>query len=236
MKKYLLNFLALLFSTSALAGIKDDFLSPLESQEAKYTLLTGSLLTATTLIFKKDLIEKPQLEYSVSKPMGKYSKYGDLAGQLVPNAVYSLGMLGYGYFAEDSLAYERASGMFKATLYSSILTTVLKYTVREQRPDKSARNSFPSGHTTTAFAFASYVGAEHGYGWGVPAYLMAAAVGFSRINDNKHWVNDVVMGATIGTAYGLGISFINKKEKENKITITPKYTKEEQSINLSYSF
>lgn len=233
MLRYLLIFF--LISTRAFSGIQEDAFAPINTN-AKYVLMVGSFLTATTLIFKNDLIEKPQEKYSVEKPLGKYSQYGDLAGQLAPNAIYSLGMLGYGYFAEDSLAYERATGMFKATIYACILTTALKYTVREQRPGEGARNSFPSGHTTSAFAFASYVGSEHGYTWGIPAYLIAAVVGFSRINDNAHWVNDVVAGATIGTAYGLGISLLNKKEKEKKISITPKYSKEEQSLHLTYSF
>jgi membrane-associated phospholipid phosphatase len=82
---------------------------------------------------------------------------------------------------------------------------VLKYSVRQERPDSTQRNSFPSGHTTTAFAFAAVVGEEHGWRWGVPAYALATLVGWSRMNDNKHYLHDVLAGATIGTSVGLGV-------------------------------
>lgn len=236
MKKILTGILIILFaSQTQAASIKEEFLSPLTTN-AKYVVYGGAVATAATLLFKHDTIYRPQVKIAGNQPMGSYSEYGDLLGQLVPNAAYSLGMFAYGHFSDNERANERAWSMIKATTYASIVTTVLKYTVQEERPGDGARNSFPSGHTTTAFAFASYVGAEHGWAWGIPAYLMAAGVGFSRINDNAHWMNDVVAGAAIGTAYGLGISLLNKKEREGKIKITPTLTPTVQSLNVSWDF
>jgi hypothetical protein len=41
------------------------------------------------------------------------------------------------------------------------------------------------------------------------AYSLAGFVAYSRMNDNQHWLHDVLAGATIGTSYGVGISEIN---------------------------
>lgn len=74
------------------------------------------------------------------------------------------------------------------------------------RPDNyNQKDSFPSGHTTAAFAFASTIWAEHGVYWGTAAYLGATYAGLSRINDNRHRINDVIAGASIGMSYGIGL-------------------------------
>ena len=74
----------------------------------------------------------------------------------------------------------------------------LKYTVREPRPDTGTRNSFPSGHTMTAFAGAELVRSEYGWGVGMGAYALATTVGFMRMYNGRHWFNDVLAGAGLG--------------------------------------
>ena len=74
----------------------------------------------------------------------------------------------------------------------------VKHIVREPRPDTGARNSFPSGHTMTAFAGAELVRSEYGWGVGMGAYAMAATVGFMRMYNGRHWFNDVLAGAGFG--------------------------------------
>lgn len=63
----------------------------------------------------------------------------------------------------------------------------------------SSRASWPSGHTAQAFSLASSVSDEIDF---VPAtvalYTAASLTGWSRINDNRHWLSDVVSGALIG--------------------------------------
>ena len=62
----------------------------------------------------------------------------------------------------------------------------------------AAHASWPSGHTTSAFAFAVAVGmAFPKLRW--PMLAIAALVGLSRMVLNKHYLGDVIMGATIGT-------------------------------------
>lgn len=74
----------------------------------------------------------------------------------------------------------------------------LKYTVCEPRPFSGTRNSFPSGHTTTAFAGAELVRSEYGWGPGLAAYAMATTVGVMRMYNGRHWLNDVVAGVGFG--------------------------------------
>lgn len=80
---------------------------------------------------------------------------------------------------------------------SVVLTQGLKYAVDEQRPNGAAR-SFPSGHTSLAFSGAEFIRKEYGWGWGIPAYLAASYVGWSRVESKQHYTHDVLAGAVIG--------------------------------------
>lgn len=90
-----------------------------------------------------------------------------------------------------------------ATAYATmgILVNSVKYTVKELRPDGSKRNSFPSGHTATAFMGAELVRMEYKDAspwYGVGAYTVACGIGFLRLYNERHWCNDVLAGAGIG--------------------------------------
>lgn len=80
---------------------------------------------------------------------------------------------------------------------------VVKNAAHEQRPDGSDYLSFPSGHTTEAFAGAEFMRMEFkdvSPWYGVAGYVMAAATGFLRMYNNKHWMSDVIGGAGVGIA------------------------------------
>jgi len=80
---------------------------------------------------------------------------------------------------------------------TELLTYGLKYGVNAERPNGGGQ-SFPSGHTSIAFASAEFMRKEYGWGWGIPAYLVASYVGWSRVESEKHWPRDVWAGAAIG--------------------------------------
>lgn len=72
--------------------------------------------------------------------------------------------------------------------------------------------SFPSGHTTAAFALASTVTSESQRWWprrtwivGPVMYGAATVVGLSRMYNNRHWASDVALGAAIGTFSGIKV-------------------------------
>ena len=89
-----------------------------------------------------------------------------------------------------------------ATSYALMgaMVNATKYTVNSLRPDASAHNSFPSGHTATAVMGAELVRSEYGNWAGLGAYAVAATVGVLRMYNNRHWVNDVLGGAACGFA------------------------------------
>ncbi len=224
LKRTLISFALMTYCGVAPAGeftdalwenIKSPTLKP-----ARYAIYAGSALTLSLVLLEKQVVDPVQEEAVESKPLGRSSKYGDKLGQLYPNLAYVLGMYGYGAIYKDQDALTNSSLMLQATIYSSVVATALKYTVRERRPDNpKIKNSFPSGHTTTIFAFASYIGCRHSLPWGIAAYSAAAFVGFSRMNDNAHWIHDVTAGATIGTAYGLGVCAAEKERATKKTPI-----------------
>lgn len=178
--------------------------------DAKYIFWTGSALTLGVLLFEDKIVDPTQNEFK-EKPLGSLTKVGDLAGQMIPNVLYCAGEWIAGSNGDPN-GKRRALGMFKASAYAASTTTILKYTIREPRPNGNARNSFPSGHATTAFAFAGYIFEEHGFYAGLPAIGLATLVAASRINDNMHYLHDVLFGATIGLSYGMGISSLDKNQ------------------------
>lgn len=96
----------------------------------------------------------------------------------------------------------------------------LKHVTNVRRPGNGAYNSFPSGHTATAFMTATMLHKEYGQEspwYSVGAYAMATTTGVTRILNNKHWASDVFVGAAIGiVSVELGYllsDLIFKKEK-----------------------
>ena len=88
----------------------------------------------------------------------------------------------------------------------------IKYTASELRPDGSTHNSWPSGHTATAFVGATILHKEYGLTrspwYSIAGYTVATATGVMRVLNNRHWISDVLSGAGIGIlstelAYGI---------------------------------
>lgn len=119
--------------------------------------------------------------------------------QYVPLAsVYGLSLLG----AEAKHNYvDRTLELATSYVILGAVVNGIKYTVREPRPNGSANNSFPSGHTATTFMGAEMVRIEYGdeSPWfSVGAYTIATAVGVLRVYNNHHWFTDVFAGAGVG--------------------------------------
>jgi membrane-associated phospholipid phosphatase len=82
------------------------------------------------------------------------------------------------------------------------LTLGVKLIVRRERPDGSNHASFPSGHSSGAFASATVLQRHYGWKAGVPAYAVAGYIATSRLNEGKHYLSDVVFGAAVGILAG----------------------------------
>jgi len=88
-------------------------------------------------------------------------------------------------------------------------------------------SSFPSGHSSAAFAAAASITAEVSarypkLTWVVAPvlYTGAAMVGWARLSDNKHWLSDVFMGAGLGTFTGIKVVRYTHKHPNNWVDRT----------------
>jgi membrane-associated phospholipid phosphatase len=99
------------------------------------------------------------------------------------------------------------------------LVNGIKYSAKEMRPDGSTANSWPSGHTATAFVGATLLHKEYGLTrspwYSVAGYGVATATGVMRVLNNRHWISDIMSGAGIGIMSGeLGYALIDLLFKE----------------------
>lgn len=119
----------------------------------------------------------------------------------VPAAsVYALNALGI--HGEHNLK-DRTILLLMSQVFAQGTVFSLKSWTHTLRPDGSAYNSFPSGHTAEAFANAEFLRQEYkdvSPWYGIAGYAVATTTGMLRMYNNKHWLNDVVAGAGIGIA------------------------------------
>lgn len=188
-----------------------------------YGLVTPSIkgLNKLDLDIKKSTLDANA--YKKTK-IDNYTQYAPMA------SVYALNLMGY----------KGKNNLRDATvilLTSKIISTAgaksIKYLSKRLRPDSSSNNSFPSGHTTEAFANATFLFEEYKHKniWiGIAGYAVAAASGYLRIYNNKHWLSDVVAGAGLGIAstefaYWLYPKFSKRlfKSKANSTVLLPNY-------------
>ncbi len=254
MNKIFLFFCASVFCTQSIAESSDSFgkkvlndiASPVTTK-AKWVLIYGAGATLAFDFLESNLLEGAQVKIAGDKPLGKWNSLGDWGGRLQPNIFYFGGMLLYSWLGKSEKALDRSILMLKSTVYAATWSTLLKVSIREPRPDSpDERTSFPSGHTTTAFAFASVIGAEHEWYWGLGAYTLATLTAISRVNDNRHFIHDVVAGATIGASYGLGLYYkshpdsatanASSYESSTVITLLPNEELSGPVFNISASF
>lgn len=99
--------------------------------------------------------------------------------------------------------YEGTTQLVKSTALALGSTLLLKYTVDEERPT-GGNHSFPSGHASISFSSAEFIRKRYGWDYGLPAYLAATFVGFSRVESEQHYFHDVLAGA----ALGIGSSYL----------------------------
>ena len=146
---------------------------------------------------------------------------------------YAIGIVGsfyiYGEIFKDPRAKTTALDSIAASaIASGIVTNSLKYVIGRGRPTDghgaynfrpfSGQDSFSSGHTTEAFALASVISEHYDAPWvQVTAYGLASAVGYARLNNNRHWPSDVLAGATIGTFVGKTVVHFNAKHRQVSI-------------------
>lgn len=148
------------------------------SQYRLFTFLLGTLLLVATSV-------------------ARAGSSTENAGTLLTLALPTVGLGAALVYEHDG---EGAWQLGKSLGTTLVLTEVLKQVVHKERPDKSDNKSFPSGHTSVAFSSAAFIQKRYGWKWGVPAWVAASYVGYSRVQADKHFTSDVLAGAALGVA------------------------------------
>jgi len=198
-----------------------EFSTPVTTK-ARYILL-GSLVAAGMVYVNKAGREYNKREtFDDAKPVGNLGYIGETIGWGYLNVLYMLGHFGYGYFKKDDESLKASEHMLKASTYTLFATTSLKLMINERRPGfPEDKSSFPSGHASMSFAFASVVAARHGWFYGSLAYGLGTYISVSRINDDWHYLHDVLIGMGIGASYGWGLHYAYKKGLPFQFTVVP---------------
>jgi membrane-associated phospholipid phosphatase len=133
---------------------------------------------------------------------------GDILQIVIPSAAYAMT-----FVQKDQ---EGRNQFHKSFLTTLGITYGLKLTISKERPN-GGDMSFPSGHTSVAFSGASFIEKRYGWKYGLPAYLCASFVGWSRIESDNHYPEDVLAGAVIGILS----TYYFAKPFKNRIYVRP---------------
>lgn len=170
----------------------------------------------------------------------EYTRIDDYAQYTPMAAGLALGWLGV-----EARHSNRDRVLLTGTAFCTMtaLAGGLKYTIHEERPDKTDDKSFPSGHAARAFMGAELVRIEYGIGWGAAAYGMAAGVACLRVYNDRHWWQDVAAGAGIGilsTHVAYWLLPLEKRilgwDDEQATVFLPTYEPNTKTIGLSFSY
>lgn len=176
--------------------------TPINRQADGKTLLNHSLevslpMLALSLPYTIANNEVRAIRYSyLPNFKNRYDDYLQFAPFATQWGLRALGVKGYSQSWSELLT---ADALGLSIMFASV--TLGKQLSGIERPDGSAHNSFPSGHTAMAFASATLLHLEYGERYPLISslgYLTAGSVGVGRILNNRHWLGDVAMGMNVG--------------------------------------
>ncbi len=197
-------------------------------------LVVGGGAAGISSIWDQDLHE------SVGNPDSGFGKALETAGGW-PTSVLVAGLFTAGRVSHAPRLRAMSYDLVDAAIVNLGYVQLLKVAVGRPRPDGSNDASFPSGHSSNAFALAT-VGELH-YGWrvGVPAYAVAGVIGYSRIVRDKHYLSDVVAGATLGIIVGRAVVRVNGRPLEGGtrhavLAVSPAIGRADRGARIALSF
>lgn len=144
--------------------------------------------------------------YFAGKPERMFGEAGEYMGSAWVAAPTVAGMLFLGRKSEDARFRSFTYSLAQGYVINQSIALGIKKVARSQRPNQENSLSFPSGHTASAFTWATTVDHYYGHKAGTLAYLAATYVGYSRLDERAHRLTDVVAGAAIGYIVGKTVS------------------------------
>jgi len=202
--------------------------------------LLGATLTWVGVATQFDESVRNSVQNNSSLRSDKLAALGNQWAEL-GGAVFTLGMWGFGEAQHNTAWMATSTTMFQSALVASLTSRMIKIGGGRLRPyqtDSSDQwmyggSSFPSGHTTQAFAlstaFAESVPNPSFARRGI-AYSLAFATAYARIHDNKHWLSDTIAGGVIGVVTAMSVVYVNERGQDWTVLITPD---DEQNLQLS---
>ena len=133
------------------------------------------------------------------------------AGEILAIAL-PIGALGLTWYEKDREGRIQFIKSFGANV---LATLALKEVVDKERPDMNCCDSFPSGHTSAAFVSAVFMHRRYGFKRAIPAYVVATYVGYTRVESDRHFGEDVIAGAAIGF---LSSWFLTSRFEKTQVT------------------
>jgi membrane-associated phospholipid phosphatase len=188
-----------------------------------------NILLAFVMSISTFLVNAQSLDYQLSKDMNKDCNGTVSDGfKAISNSekyfiiVAPVTLLGTG-FIRNSTEFKKAGIQSAIALcISTVASTALKNSIKRARPfdahsDITKRSdgggySFPSGHTSSAFAIATSLSLSFPKWYVIaPAYTYASLVGVSRVALGVHYPTDVLCGAAVGVFSAFASNYLNKK-------------------------
>jgi hypothetical protein len=242
------------------SNVKQAFTKPLHMTGRDWKRLGIFSGVAIATGFGDESIQRAALKWRTkSAAVRNTGKYISRVGGVYE--VYTLAGLGaYGFIFKNEKVKNTTLLATQAYITGGIVEAVLKTLTGRTRPSyygpyaeaepkftgpfgntskdaagKKSNSSFPSGHTTVAFAAATVFAKEYANLPLVPiiAYSAATLIGVSRVTENKHWATDVLVGAALGFLTGRQV--VNNYHRFAKIKMDAK-KKGQLSFNLQYDF
>lgn len=172
----------------------------------------GILAAGAVLAGAASLADEEVIEYFERHPHERFGDVGEEIGGWLVVSSLTTAFFSAGRLAGGARFRAGTYDLGQAVLVNGAVTHLVKFAARRKRPAGStSRLSFPSGHTSNAFAVATVVARHYGAWGGVPAYAVATAVGASRLAGADHHLSDVVAGAVLGFVTGRAVVKANSR-------------------------
>jgi len=150
--------------------------------------------------------------WAITQGSTGYTGIGNVLGDGWVQAGGAVATYALGLAAHSSSTTHIGSDLIRAQALNGLVTSGLKLAAHRERPS-GGRHSLPSGHTSAAFASATVLQSHLGWKAGIPAYVAASFIGWTRVRDEHHWMSDVVIGASIGVVAGHTVTFGHRGER-----------------------
>ena len=243
-KRFILPLLAALsFATQSIHAQADTIGPPLPLFTYGDAVLAGSVLVATLLARPFDDRMAARLQDSSAQASRRIQGMATFVRTVATPGSYVIGGTMYvvGRLSKNERLADLGWHGTESLIVGELVAGVIKGTAGRQRPSVLPRNSndyqlfrgffqgdhyrsFPSGHTTSAFAAAAAVSSETSRWWpetrwiiGPILYTGATLTGVSRMYNNRHWASDVLIGAGVGTFAGLKVVRYHHSHPGNRL-------------------